>query len=86
VFYSSSTIRNRIHRFGTAQPTSCATNYGITAGLDGNLWFTELDANKIGRITPGGTITEFPLSSQALPFGISGGSDGNVWFAEDGVN
>ena len=26
---------------------------------DGNLWFTEEDGNKIGRITPAGTIAEF---------------------------
>jgi streptogramin lyase len=24
---------------------------GITTGPDGNLWFTELNANQIGRIT-----------------------------------
>jgi streptogramin lyase len=33
--------------------------FGITAGPDGNLWFTE--SGKIGRITPSGTITEFSL-------------------------
>jgi virginiamycin B lyase len=32
---------------------------GITAGPDGNLWFTEQDGNQIGRITPGGAITGF---------------------------
>jgi virginiamycin B lyase len=26
--------------------------WGITAGPDGNLWFTEQVGNKIGRITP----------------------------------
>ena len=34
---------------------------GITTGPDGNLWFTEFAASKIGRITPTGTITEFPI-------------------------
>ena len=33
---------------GTCQPA------GITAGPDGNLWFTEENGNRIGRITPGG--------------------------------
>ena len=28
---------------------------------DGNVWFTQRTANKIGRITPSGAITEFPL-------------------------
>ena len=30
-------------------------------GAHGNLWFTESDRGTIGRITPSGTITEFPL-------------------------
>src|SRR3954471_19246906 len=34
---------------------------GITAGPDANLWFTERVGNKIGRITPAGTITEFTI-------------------------
>jgi hypothetical protein len=33
----------------------------ITSGPDGNLWFTEDCKNTIGRITPAGRITEFPL-------------------------
>jgi hypothetical protein len=32
-------------------PTPLAAPEGITAGPDGNLWFTEQAANKIGRIT-----------------------------------
>src|SRR5262245_23754173 len=42
-------------------PTAGAGPIGITTGPDGNLWFTEYLANKIGRITPSGTITEFPV-------------------------
>ena len=34
-------------------PTASSGPAGITAGPDGNLWFTELVANKIGRITDG---------------------------------
>ena len=30
-------------------------------GPDLALWFTETDANKIGRITPAGVITEFSI-------------------------
>ncbi len=55
----------------------------LTAGPDGNLWFAEL-TNKIGRVTPAGVVTEFPLpmlSSGAL--GITAGSDGALWFAEN---
>jgi len=55
----------------------------IAAGPDGNLWFTEQTANKIGRITPTGTISEFPIPTAGSdPLGICGGADGNVWFVE----
>src|SRR5262249_49408386 len=55
----------------------------VTAGPDGNLWFTEFNANQIGRITPTGTITEFPLpTANSGPWGITAGPDGNLWFAE----
>ena len=43
-------------------PTSPNSNpTGITAGPDGNLWFTELTGNNTGRITTAGVITEFPV-------------------------
>jgi streptogramin lyase len=56
---------------------------GVTAGPDGNVWFTEEVGNRIGRITPSGTITEFPIpSTNSAPVAIVTGSDGNLWFAE----
>lgn len=55
----------------------------ITSGPDGNLWFTELFPNKIGRITPTGSLTEFALpNANAQPAGITLGPDGNLWFTE----
>src|SRR5579863_9575317 len=63
---------------GAGQPLA------ITAGPDGNLWFTELLQNggsSIGRITTSGNITEFPLSSvTTFPSSITAGSDSNLWF------
>ena len=60
---------------------------GITAGPDGNLWFTNNLSDEIGRITPGGTITEFQLpSATASPRDIVAGADGNLWFTESGVD
>ena len=58
---------------------------GITAGPDGNLWFTEFAADRIGRITPGGVVTEFSagISSVAFPYGNAAGPDGNLWFTEN---
>ncbi len=40
-------------------PNSRQQPIRIAAGPDGNLWFTEADGNKIGRISPSGTITNF---------------------------
>ena len=46
----------------------------IAAGPDGNLWFTEHGKNKIGRITPAGVFTEFPIpTAGASPEGITAG-------------
>jgi len=56
---------------------------GITAGPDGNVWFTENNASKIGKITPDGTITEFSIpTASSEPLGITEGPDGNLWFTE----
>ena len=59
--------------------------YGITAGPDGNVWFTSAN-NRIGRITPAGTITTFtdPAGNIDAPFGITTGPDGNLWFSNRG--
>ncbi len=76
-------------------PTSMAIPGSITAGPDGNLWFTEtingqaspggqiVQIGKIGRITPTGTVTEFPLpASTTIPGSITAGPDDNLWFTE----
>ena len=67
---------------------------GITKGPDGNMWFTEYGADRIGRITPDGTITEFSIGitppsgpaaadfRDAAPRSIVTGADGNLWFTE----
>ena len=64
--------------------TANSAPQSITAGPDGNLWFTESASNKIGRITPTGVVTEFSngLSAGANPWGITSGPDGNLWFTE----
>jgi uncharacterized protein (TIGR03437 family) len=70
----------------------------ITVGADGNLWFTwvTLDpaqplataSHSVGRITPAGMITEFPVSAGGgwPPGGITAGPDGNLWFAQGHAN
>ncbi len=64
-------------------PTPDSQMLGITAGPDGNLWFTEQLGGKIGRITPAGVITEFPIPGTLVsPKQITAGPDGNVWFSD----
>jgi streptogramin lyase len=72
-------------------PTAGAHPIDIAAGPDGNVWFDETTAGKIGRITPTGTITEFSVPSDGLQLtGVTGGPDGNIWFCQSssttGVN
>ncbi|MGE5276882.1 MAG: IPT/TIG domain-containing protein [Acidobacteriota bacterium] len=65
-------------------PTAASSPQAITAGPDGNLWFTEQAADKIGRMTTSGTVTEFPIavSVSGSLFGITAGPDGNLWFPD----
>jgi virginiamycin B lyase len=73
--------------FQVPTANAVATRATITAGVDGNLWFTEYTGNKIGRITPSGTITEFTIPTpSSAPLGIVAGPDGAIWFAETAVN
>ena len=48
-----------------AVPTPNSVPVWITAGPDGNMWFTEAVGNKVGRISPSGAITEFPIPGEA---------------------
>jgi streptogramin lyase len=72
---------SKIKRFHLA--TINARPAGITVGPDHNLWFTESIGNKIGKITPAGVITEYPINiAKSDPIGITTGADGNLWFTE----
>jgi streptogramin lyase len=55
---------------------------GTALGPDGNFWFIEQISNRIGRITPAGAITEFPIPTNSRPWDITAGPDGNLWFTE----
>jgi streptogramin lyase len=65
-------------------PTANSQPYGITAGPDGNLWFTEGNSSKVGKITPAGGVTEFsiPPGFDHQLYGITAGIDGNLWFTD----
>ena len=75
----------------TGAPAQAATPFGtvenhglslqapeaITTGPDGNLWFT--NGGSIGRITPAGSITVFPIGDAGMTNDIAAGPDGNLW-------
>jgi virginiamycin B lyase len=82
-FLSSTALAVQITEFGLPSPASGPT--GIVSGPDGALWFTERNADKIGRITTDGVVTEFPLAAGAQPTAITVGPDGALWFVESGA-
>ena len=71
--------------------------HGIATGPDGNLWFTEETFNRIGRITPSGSVTQFGgfiqhpgappagLPPGSFPYEIVAGPDGRMWFTARGT-
>jgi virginiamycin B lyase len=67
-------------------PTANSVPSQITAGPDGNFWFTESGTDKIGRMTADGVFTEFPLAQGSGPYGIVTGADDALWFTEQSAN
>ena len=68
-----------VHRTAAVWPVA------ITAGADGNLWFTTSLINaSVWRITTAGVITTFAGPDIDHPTAITAGPDGNVWFTNNG--
>jgi virginiamycin B lyase len=70
-------------------PTASSKPLAISLGSDGNLWFTESAPSKIGKLNPGGKITEkVTPTRKAGPFGIATGPapNLNLWFTEFNVH
>jgi virginiamycin B lyase len=64
-------------------PTPGAAPVDITAGPDGNMWFTEGLRGRIARITADGSVSEYLIPTPSNePTSISPGPDGNVWALE----
>jgi streptogramin lyase len=64
-------------------------------GPDGNTWYSRFWDNRIGKITPSGTVTEYQLPGTVFdasnpgvtftnktPESLAVGPDGNIWFVE----
>jgi virginiamycin B lyase len=67
---------------------------GITAGPDGNIWFTlshagDTAGDSFGRLATDGTVTLFPVLTPPGQYAVSGvnyitsGLDGNLWITEE---
>jgi streptogramin lyase len=81
-------------------PSGFGQPFDIAAGPDGNLWFTQettgtdtISSDHIGRITPDGSVTEFPVPAvgtivplDGAGLHIAAGRDGNLWYTEIGVD
>jgi virginiamycin B lyase len=64
-------------------PSADADPRNIALGPDGNMWFTEGYGNRVGRVTPGGVVTEFVIPTvDSFPTSIVAGPDGAMWFLE----
>jgi streptogramin lyase len=62
-----------------AIPSGSKVRNGMVLGSDGAMWFSEWRG--IGRVSAGGSITEFPFTDALMgPGPLALGSDGNVWF------
>ncbi len=83
---ASSKTTNKVKPIGEITeyglPAGTVPEEGITAGPDGNVWFTDFLPSKIGKITTSGTITEYALPKESYPRGIVTGPDGNLWYAD----
>jgi virginiamycin B lyase len=65
-------------------------NRGINIGPNSDIWFTDINSNKIGRVAADGTVTEKGVtnigSSNTASDGVVTGPDGNIWFTENPGN
>lgn len=61
-----------------------ADPHGLGIAPDGvTAWFTGKTANTVGKLSPDGQVTNYPLPTpKALPIYIHAGPDGNMWFTE----
>ena len=68
-------------------PTPNSYPLDIATGPLGDVWFTENNSGRIGRIGPGLQLDEFtiPREFSSYPTSITAGPDGNMWFIDDGT-
>ena len=55
------------------QDPSISGPSGIAAGPDGALWFTNMETNRIGRITTAGVVSDYPAPNASGAYNITRG-------------
>ncbi|HEX6121807.1 MAG TPA: hypothetical protein VFY89_01540 [Ktedonobacterales bacterium] len=67
-------------------PAANTAPFSLTFAPDGTLWVALVsgdgDHDALGRVSPSGAITEFPLPARTTPSGLVWGPDGNLWVTE----
>ena len=77
---------NRITYFSATSLDADIRPFWIAPGPDGNMWFTDTNSDRIGRITMNGHIRLFKAERGSKPYTIVAGPDGNMWFTEWQMN
>jgi virginiamycin B lyase len=63
-------------------PNSNSEPNNMALGSDKNVWFTEYDAPRVGKITQAGVVSEYSIPSGGNAFDIAPGATGTLWFTE----
>jgi len=88
-------LDTRIGRFDEAGhlttesiPSDGANAGWLTSDPSGSIWISERDTGKMGRVSPSGSITEFPLPAgpDAVPQGSVVAPGGDLYVTEQGAN
>ncbi|HEX4623831.1 MAG TPA: hypothetical protein VH231_05215 [Solirubrobacteraceae bacterium] len=62
--------------------TPASGPFGITGGADGNVWFTEKNVAKLGKVTPNGTTSDFAVPGGMAPYDIISGGPDLLWMTD----
>lgn len=66
--------------------TTSATPYGICAGPEQTLWYTLVDADRVGRRAADGQTEEFTVPAGSMPSLLAAGADGTLWLTLNQAN
>jgi streptogramin lyase len=84
IWFGGGSPTGRISTSGliTTLETSTTPTGRMVAGSDGNMWFADngIDSTVIGRIAPGGEVTEFNAEGTYKPRWLTLGPEGDVWY------